>query len=150
MVSKYSETSHATSPKIVNRASGDYVSYHLHVFSLIFRIRNGHIHLDHVCIPSSYDSRLQSDREASAAATKPSSSSSSSNRPDLWSEPTAFGERAHFRASASPAVLSVTGVQRFDAGTFMCRVDFRQSPTVYHTVELDVIGERGESEYRIV
>ena len=64
-------------------------------------------------------------------------------RPDLWSEPTAFGERAHFRASASPvAVLSVTGVQRFDAGTFMCRVDFRQSPTVYHTVELDVIGER--------
>ena len=103
-----------------------------------------------VCIPSSYDSRLQSDREASAAAAATKPSSSSSNRPDLWSEPTAFGERAHFRASASPAVLSVTGVQRFDAGTFMCRVDFRQSPTVYHTVELDVIGERGESEYRIV
>ena len=32
-------------------------------------------------------------------------------------------------------------MQRFDAGTFMCRVDFRQSPTVYHTVELDVIGK---------
>ena len=99
------------------------------------------IHIHHHSFPSSYDSRLQSDRDAAAGGgTKPSSSLSS--RPDLWSEPTAFGERAHFRASGSPAVLSVTGVQRFDAGTFMCRVDFRQSPTVYHTVELDVIGEK--------
>ena len=63
------------------------------------------------------------------------------DRPDLWSEPSAFGDRAHFRVSSRPAVLSVTGVQRFDAGTYTCRVDFRQSPTVYHHVKLDVIGK---------
>ena len=62
-------------------------------------------------------------------------------RPDLWSEPSAFGDRAHFRVSTRPAVLSVTGVRRFDAGTYTCRVDFRQSPTVYHHVTLDVIGK---------
>lgn len=64
------------------------------------------------------------------------------DRPDLWSEPSAFGDRAHFRVSSRPAVLSVTGVQRFDAGTYTCRVDFRQSPTVYHHVKLDVIGKK--------
>ena len=109
-------------------------------------VNNGALLHIHHCFPSSYDSRLRSESEAAASAggggARPSSSSLSSSRPDLWSEPTAFGDRAHFRASASPAVLSVTGVQRFDAGTFMCRVDFRQSPTVYHTVELDVIGEK--------
>ncbi|XP_059086678.1 roundabout homolog 1-like [Tigriopus californicus] len=62
-----------------------------------------------------------------------------SDRPDLWSEPTAFGDRAHFRVSTSPAMLSVTGVQRFDKGTYICRVDFRQSPTMYHNINLDVI-----------
>ncbi len=63
------------------------------------------------------------------------------DRPDLWSEPSAFGDRAHFRVSSKPAMLSVTGVQRFDAGTYTCRVDFRQSPTVYHHVKLDIIGK---------
>lgn len=74
----------------------------------------------------SYDSRQTTDERAS-------------DRPDLWSEPSAFGDRAHFRVSTSPAVLSVTGVQRFDAGAYTCRVDFRQSPTVYHHVTLDII-----------
>lgn len=59
---------------------------------------------------------------------------------DLWSEPTAFGDRAHFRVTQRPAVLSVDTVRRFDAGTYTCRVDFRQSPTIYHHVTLDVIG----------
>ena len=59
---------------------------------------------------------------------------------DLWSDKEAFGDRAHFRVSTWPAVLKVTGVQRFDAGTYTCRVDFRQAPTVYHHVTLDVIG----------
>ena len=59
---------------------------------------------------------------------------------DLWSDKEAFGDRAHFRVSTRPAVLKVTGVQRFDAGTYTCRVDFRQAPTVYHHVTLDVIG----------
>ena len=59
---------------------------------------------------------------------------------DLWSDKEAFGDRAHFRVSTFPAVLKVTGVQRFDAGTYTCRVDFRQAPTVYHHVTLDVIG----------
>lgn len=75
----------------------------------------------------SYDSREMTD--------------SRPDRPDLWSEPSAFGDRAHFRVSTRPAVLSVTGVQRFDAGTYTCRVDYRQSPTVYHHVKLDVIGK---------
>ena len=75
----------------------------------------------------SYDSREMTDLQP--------------DRPDLWSEPSAFGDRAHFRVSSRPAVLSVTGVQRFDAGTYTCRVDFRQSPTVYHHVKLDVIGK---------
>ena len=60
---------------------------------------------------------------------------------DLWSDKEAFGDRAHFRVSTRPAVLKVTGVQRFDAGTYTCRVDFRQAPTVYHHVTLDVIGK---------
>ena len=59
---------------------------------------------------------------------------------DLWSDKDAFGDRAHFRVSTWPAVLKVTGVQRYDAGTYTCRVDFRQAPTVYHHVTLDVIG----------
>ena len=71
------------------------------------------------------------------------------DRPDLWSEPSAFGDRAHFRVSTRPAVLSVTGVQRFDAGTYTCRVDFRQSPTVYHHVKLDVIGKQKESPFTL-
>ena len=62
-------------------------------------------------------------------------------QPDLWSEPTAFGDRAHFRVATYPAELAVTGVRRFDAGTYTCRVDFRQSPTIYHHVTLDVIGK---------
>ena len=94
--------------------------------------------------PFSYDSRST---EPSSATS--SSSSSSDGRPDLWSEPTAFGDRAHFRVpssrASSPAVLSVTGVQRFDAGVYICRVDFRQSPTTYHNVTLDVIGEESLS-----
>ncbi|TRY72012.1 hypothetical protein TCAL_09600 [Tigriopus californicus] len=77
---------------------------------------------------SSFDSRKGQDEPGS-------------DRPDLWSEPTAFGDRAHFRVSTSPAMLSVTGVQRFDKGTYICRVDFRQSPTMYHNINLDVIGK---------
>ena len=65
----------------------------------------------------------------------------SAPQPDLWSEPTAFGDRAHFRVATYPAELAVTGVRRFDAGTYTCRVDFRQSPTIYHHVKLDVIGK---------
>ena len=80
----------------------------------------------------SYDSRQSATEEVIT---------SHQQRPDLWSEPSAFGDRAHFRVSTRPAVLSVTGVRRFDAGTYTCRVDFRQSPTVYHHVTLDVIGE---------
>ena len=85
-------------------------------------------HNNMVFLFHSYDSREMTDLQP--------------DRPDLWSEPSAFGDRAHFRVSSKPAVLSVTGVQRFDAGTYTCRVDFRQSPTVYHHVKLDVIGKK--------
>ena len=59
----------------------------------------------------SYDSRSDSNNNDVY------DSSSLSSKADLWSEPTAFGDRAHFRDSTRPAVLSVTGVQRFDAAT---------------------------------
>ena len=85
----------------------------------------------------SYDSRQSGDTDHGAFEA----------RPDLWSEPMAFGDRAHFSVSSLPAVLSVTDVRKFDRGTYICRVDFRQSPTVYHHVKLDVIGKYIRSTY---
>lgn len=52
-----------------------------------------------------------------------------------------FGNRAYFRVSSKPAVLSIAGVQKHDAGMYTCRVDFRQSPTVYHQIALEVISK---------
>ena len=83
----------------------------------------------------SYDSR-QTDSSSNRISNR-----HNDDRPDLWSEPTAFGDRAHFRVSSVPAMLSVTDVRRFDAATYTCRVDFRQSPTIYHHIKLDVIGK---------
>lgn len=77
---------------------------------------------------------------------------SSEKADSLWSEPQAFGSRASYNISRVPTVLSVRDLQGVDSGTYTCRVDFTQSPTVYHHVKLDVkvpptglmiIGDRG-------
>ena len=39
----------------------------------------------------------------------------------LWSEPEAFGERAHFRVSQAPAVLSIRNLTKEDGGVYTCR-----------------------------
>ena len=43
----------------------------------------------------------------------------------LWSEPEAFGERAHFRVSQSPAVLSIRNLTKEDGGVYTCRSGIR-------------------------
>jgi len=57
----------------------------------------------------------------------------------LWSEPAAFGDRAVFRVELSPAVLSIRNLTKEDGGVYTCRVDYTESPTMYHNVKLDVI-----------
>ncbi|XP_023345438.1 hemicentin-1 isoform X2 [Eurytemora carolleeae] len=67
--------------------------------------------------------------------------------PDLWSEPSVFGERGTFHPHlvGTPAVLSVKNISKtFDEGDYTCRVDFRQSPTKYHRVRLRVIVPPGQ------
>jgi len=59
--------------------------------------------------------------------------------PGLWSEPKAFGERAFFRVGESPAVLAISNLTKEDGGIYTCRVDYTESPTMYHNVKLDVI-----------
>ena len=46
----------------------------------------------------------------------------------LWSEPAAFGERAHFRVGQSPAVLSIRNLTKEDGGVYTCRSDGLQPP----------------------
>ena len=56
-----------------------------------------------------------------------------------WSEDKQFGARASFRDTVSPAQLRIERVEKEDEGTYMCRVDFRESPTVTSTVVLEVV-----------
>ena len=42
-----------------------------------------------------------------------------------------FGARTTFRDTVSPAQLRIDRLERADAGNYSCRVDFRNSPTVY-------------------
>ena len=56
-----------------------------------------------------------------------------------WSEDKQFGARASFRDTVSPAQLRIERVEKGDEGTYMCRVDFRESPTVTSTMVLEVV-----------
>ena len=62
-------------------------------------------------------------------------------RPKHWSQDPKFGSRAFFRHSSDPAQMIVSSVTLEDAGTYKCRVDFKQSPTVTNTIQLKIIEE---------
>ncbi|XP_049794632.1 nephrin-like [Schistocerca nitens] len=56
-----------------------------------------------------------------------------------WSSPDAFGPRAFFRTTPSPAELVLEDVRLRDEGAYRCRVDFRHAPTRSYTVHLTVV-----------
>ncbi|XP_050679444.1 immunoglobulin superfamily member 21-like [Leptidea sinapis] len=56
-----------------------------------------------------------------------------------WSDPLAFGARAHFVSTSRPASLAVDAVQLDDEGIYRCRVDFKNSPTRNFQIRLKVI-----------
>jgi len=58
-----------------------------------------------------------------------------------WSNEQALGGRAYFRTSTDPQSLIIENVKESDAGLYKCRLDFKRSPTVYHTVNLTVISK---------
>ncbi|ETN61507.1 hypothetical protein AND_006832 [Anopheles darlingi] len=55
-----------------------------------------------------------------------------------WSETSAFGPRAFFMTVAKPAALTVDNIQLDDEGVYRCRVDFQNSPTRNHRINLTV------------
>ena len=56
-----------------------------------------------------------------------------------WSEDKQFGSRTSFRDTVSPAQLRIDKVEKGDEGSYMCRVDFRNSPTVTSSMVLEVV-----------
>ena len=56
-----------------------------------------------------------------------------------WSEDKMFGARATFRDTVSPSQLRIDRLERSDAGKYTCRVDFRNSPTVYSEARLEIV-----------
>ncbi|XP_043654042.1 uncharacterized protein LOC122620578 isoform X1 [Drosophila teissieri] len=56
-----------------------------------------------------------------------------------WSDTNSFGPRAYFVTGQQPAKLSVDNIQLDDEGVYRCRVDFQNSPTRNHRINLTVI-----------
>ncbi|KAK2706624.1 hypothetical protein QYM36_016599 [Artemia franciscana] len=69
----------------------------------------------------SYDARLKN-----GVATK-------------WSSDKAFGPRAYFLTSMEPASLLIANVAPKDGGVYICRTDFRTSPTKNYKIVLEVL-----------
>ncbi|XP_062702021.1 uncharacterized protein LOC115257156 isoform X3 [Aedes albopictus] len=55
-----------------------------------------------------------------------------------WSDGAAFGPRAYFVTVSKPAALTVENIQLDDEGVYRCRVDFQNSPTRNHRINLTV------------
>ncbi|XP_065092407.1 uncharacterized protein LOC135713230 [Ochlerotatus camptorhynchus] len=55
-----------------------------------------------------------------------------------WSDAAAFGPRAYFVTVSKPAALNVENIQLDDEGVYRCRVDFQNSPTRNHRINLTV------------
>jgi len=60
-----------------------------------------------------------------------------------WSEdpPHGFGHRAHFDATATPALLFLDHITHNEGGTYRCRVDFKTSQTRNFILNLNIIGK---------
>uniref|UniRef100_A0A336MVY2 CSON007912 protein n=1 Tax=Culicoides sonorensis TaxID=179676 RepID=A0A336MVY2_CULSO len=56
-----------------------------------------------------------------------------------WSDTNAFGPRAYFVTVSKPAALNIDNIQLDDEGIYRCRVDFQNSPTKNHRINLTVI-----------
>ncbi|KAL3285911.1 hypothetical protein HHI36_000429, partial [Cryptolaemus montrouzieri] len=61
------------------------------------------------------------------------------NNAKLWSSPNAFGPRAFFQATTTPAFLFIDHIELADEGIYRCRVDFKNSPTRNSRVNFTVI-----------
>ncbi|XP_044745914.1 nephrin isoform X2 [Coccinella septempunctata] len=61
------------------------------------------------------------------------------NNAKLWSSPNAFGPRAFFQATTTPAFLFIDHIEISDEGIYRCRVDFKNSPTRNSRVNFTVI-----------
>ncbi|XP_076030186.1 uncharacterized protein LOC143018581 [Oratosquilla oratoria] len=59
------------------------------------------------------------------------------NIPSHWKNPEVLGTRATFDAGRS--VLTIQRVSREDEGTYRCRVDFQENPTLSYSVNVTVI-----------
>ncbi|XP_043500161.1 neural cell adhesion molecule 2-like [Polistes fuscatus] len=57
----------------------------------------------------------------------------------LWSDPYVFGERATMRTNVTPAELEIDPLHSDDGGVYICRVDFKDSPTKNQKINLTVI-----------
>lgn len=60
----------------------------------------------------------------------------------LWSSPTVFANRAHFRDTTHPAQLVIDDLQLTDEGIYRCRADFQNSPTRNLKINFTVIGKK--------
>ncbi|XP_029055789.1 hemicentin-2-like isoform X1 [Osmia bicornis bicornis] len=57
----------------------------------------------------------------------------------FWSDPYVFGKRATMRTNVESVKLEINPLEATDAGLYRCRMDYKNSPTRNHKVNLTVI-----------